>query len=85
MLILKYISKAVVELGLSDLQPDGIIEIVERVNIDTTADGKLAGIEILKASKKIYINNILSYSLELDRGILGKLENELIIEQFYSL
>ena len=50
-------------LELSNLQPDGVIEIAEGVNIDTTADGKLAGIEILKASKKININTILSYTL----------------------
>ena len=37
---------------LSDQNPDGVIEITEGVNIDTTADGKLTGIEILKASKK---------------------------------
>ena len=33
-------------------------------------DGKLAGIEILKASKKIDINTILSYTLELNKDIL---------------
>jgi len=29
-----------------------VVEIAEGVNIDSTSDGKLAGIEILKASKK---------------------------------
>jgi len=58
-------------LELSNLQPDGVIEIVEGINIDTTSDGKLAGIEILKASKKLNINTILSYTLELDRDILS--------------
>ncbi len=57
-------------LKLSDQQPDGVIEIAEGINIDTTADGKLAGIEILKASNKFNINTILSYTLELDHGIL---------------
>jgi len=42
----------------------------ERNYIDTTAGGKLAGIEILKASNKLDINTILSYTLELDHGIL---------------
>ena len=42
------------------------------INIDTTTDGKLTGIEILKASKKINIDTILSYTLELDQGILRK-------------
>ncbi len=59
-------------LKLSDLNPDGVIEITEGINIDTTADGKLTGIEILKASKKMNINTILSYTLELDQSILGQ-------------
>ena len=58
-------------LKLSDQKPDGVIEITEGVNIDTTADGKLTGIEILKASKKMDIKTILSYTLELDQGILS--------------
>ncbi len=57
---------------LGDQEPDGVIEITEGVNIDTTADGKLIGIEILKASKKINIDTILSYTLELDQGILRR-------------
>ncbi|NOY68378.1 MAG: DUF2283 domain-containing protein [Deltaproteobacteria bacterium] len=57
-------------LKLSDQQPDGVIEIAEGINIDTTADGKLAGIEILKASRKFNINTILSYTLDLDSDIL---------------
>ena len=57
-------------LKLGDQQPDGAIEIAEGINIDTTADGKVAGIEILKASNKFDIDTILSYTLELDHGIL---------------
>ncbi len=57
---------------LSDQKPDGGIEIAEGVNIDTTTDGKLTGIEILTASKKINIYTIFSYTLELDQGILRK-------------
>ena len=59
-------------LKLGDQKPDGVIEIAEGVNIDTTTDGKLTGIEILNASKKIDIDTILSYTLELDQGILRK-------------
>lgn len=58
-----------VYLKLSDKKPDGVVEIAEGVNLDTTNDGKLAGIEILKASKKIDIRSILSYTLEIDRSI----------------
>ena len=59
-------------LKFGDQKPNGVIEIAEGVNIDTTTDGKLTGIEILKASKKINIDTILSYTLELDQGILRK-------------
>jgi uncharacterized protein YuzE len=59
-------------LKLSDQNPEGVIEITEGINIDNTTDGKLTGIEILEASKKFNINTILSYTLELDQGILKK-------------
>jgi uncharacterized protein YuzE len=56
-------------LTLGDRQPDGVIEIAEGVNIDTTADGKITGIEILKASSRLNVDTILSYTLELDHGL----------------
>ena len=59
-------------LTFGDQKPDGVIEIAEGINVDTTTDGKLAGIEILKASQKINIDTILSYTLELDQNILKK-------------
>jgi len=59
-------------LSLGDQEPDGVIEIAEGINVDTTTDGKLTGIEILKASKKMNIDTILSYTLELDKNILKK-------------
>ncbi|MEA3643193.1 MAG: DUF2283 domain-containing protein [Lamprobacter sp.] len=59
-------------LKLGEDEPDGVIETAEGVNIDTTAEGKLAGIEILKASQKINMNTILSYTLELDQDLLTK-------------
>ena len=55
---------------LSNQKPDGVIEIAEGVNIDTTSDGKLSGIEIINASKKFDLNTILSYTLELDKDLL---------------
>jgi uncharacterized protein YuzE len=57
-------------LSLSDEKPDGVIEITEGVHIDTTEDGKLTGIEILKASKKMNIETILSYSLQFDKPLI---------------
>ncbi|MBN1639504.1 MAG: DUF2283 domain-containing protein [Ignavibacteriales bacterium] len=55
---------------LSNQTPDGVVEIAEGVNIDTTTDGKLSGIEIINASKKFDLNTILSYTLELDKDLL---------------
>ena len=57
---------------IGDQEPDGVIEITEGINIDTTTDGKLIGIEILKASTKINIDTILSYTLELDKSLLKR-------------
>jgi len=57
-------------LKLGNETPDGVIEISEGVNLDTTTHGRLVGIEILQASKKMNIKTILSYSLELDKNVL---------------
>ncbi len=51
-------------------KPEGVIEISEGVNLDTTSEDKIVGIEILDASKKIDIKTILSYTLELDKKLL---------------
>ncbi len=59
-------------LQFGDRQPDGAVEIAEGVSIDTAEDGSLTGIEILEASKKLDLNTILSYTLELDKNILMK-------------
>jgi len=55
---------------LGDQTPEGVSEISEGVNVDVTSTGKLVGIEILNASKRVDLNTILSYGLELDRDIL---------------
>lgn len=44
--------------------PDGVIETSEGINLDTTLENKIVGIEILDVSKKIDLKTILSYSLE---------------------
>ncbi len=59
-------------LKFSEKTPEGVIEISEGVNLDTTSEGKLVGIEILKASSKIDIRTILSYTLELDKNLLSR-------------
>ena len=57
---------------LSNQKPDGVVEISEGVNLDTTAENKIVGIEILNASKKMNIKTILSYELELDNKLTQK-------------
>jgi uncharacterized protein YuzE len=57
-------------LKLGDDTPDGVIEITEGVNIDTTSQDKIVSIEILNASKKIDLRTILSYSLEFDKDLI---------------
>ncbi len=59
-------------LQLGDGKPDGVDEIGEGVNLDLTEDGKLVGIEILEASKKMDIHTILSYSIELTEEVLSR-------------
>jgi uncharacterized protein YuzE len=53
-------------LQLSDIVPDGAVELAEGINIDTNEKGNLSGIEILDASKfkRIDIDTILSKSME---------------------
>jgi len=57
-------------LKLGDESPQGVIEITEGVNIDTTSEDKIVGIEILNASKKIDLTSLLSYSFEFEKRIL---------------
>jgi uncharacterized protein YuzE len=57
-------------LRLGDETPEGVIEIAEGVNLDTTSRDRIVGIEILNASKKIDLKTILSYSLELDQDLI---------------
>jgi len=57
---------------LGSEQPDGVIELANGINLDTSAAGKLVGIEILSASLQIDLKTILSYTLELDKNVLQK-------------
>jgi uncharacterized protein YuzE len=56
-------------LRLGDEAPEVVTEIAESVNLDTTSHDRIAGIEILNASKKIDLKTILSYTLELDKDL----------------
>ena len=57
---------------LGDETPEGVVELSDGVNLDTTADNKIIGIEILEASKKIDLKTILSYSLEFEKELLAE-------------
>ena len=61
-----------VYIKLGNQKPDGVVEIAEGVNLDTTAGNKIVGIEILDASKRMDINTILTYELALDKKLIKK-------------
>jgi uncharacterized protein YuzE len=58
---------------LGNKKPDGVVEITDGVNLDTTAENKIVGIEILNASKKLNIKTILTYELDLSDKIIRKI------------
>jgi len=51
-------------LRILDLKPEGVIEVAEGINIDVTKDGKIVGLELLEATKKITIESLLTYEIE---------------------
>ena len=53
-----------VYLELVKLKPEGVIEVADGINVDVTSDGKIVGIELLDASKKISIESFLTYEIE---------------------
>ncbi len=59
-------------LKLGDDSPGGVIEISEGVNIDTTLEDRIVGIEILNASKELDLTSLLSYSFEFEKEILSR-------------
>ena len=61
-----------VYIKLGTQKPDGVIEIAEGINLDTTSENRIVGIEILNASQKMNIKTILSYELEIDKKLIKK-------------
>ena len=61
-----------VYIQLGNQKPEGAVEISEGVNLDTTSENKIVGIEILNASKRMNIKTILSYELHLDKDLITK-------------
>jgi uncharacterized protein YuzE len=56
---------------LSNKTPDGVVELSDGINLDTTKDEKIIGIEILDASKRIDLKTILSYTIEINEKVLN--------------
>jgi uncharacterized protein YuzE len=51
-------------LRLIELKPEGVIEVADGINVDIAADGKIVGIELLDATKKISLKSVLTYEIE---------------------
>jgi len=56
---------------LSDLQPSGVVEVAEGINIDVTEENQIVGIEILDATKKLSLESLFTcqYDSELPLGV----------------
>lgn len=54
---------------IEDAVPDGVIEIDEGVNLDTTSTNRIVGIEILRASERISLSSLFAY--EIDSSMLN--------------
>jgi uncharacterized protein YuzE len=52
-----------VYIQLSVGQPEGVIEVADGINIDVSSDGKIMGIELLNATKKVSLESLLSYEI----------------------
>ncbi len=49
---------------LSQEQPTGVVEVSDGVNIDTTENNKIVGIQLLDASKKFPIDTLFRFEVE---------------------
>ncbi len=49
---------------LSQDTPTGVVEVSEGVNIDTTDDNRIVGIELLNASTKFSIDTLFRFEVE---------------------
>ncbi|HMS65462.1 MAG TPA: DUF2283 domain-containing protein [Ignavibacteria bacterium] len=49
---------------LSKKKADGVIEISDYINLDTTKAGEIIGIELLNASKKISLESLFNHEID---------------------
>jgi len=67
-----------VYIELSKKKPDGVIEISDYINLDTTQNGEIVGIELLDASKKIQIKTLFNYEIDsnsINKGLKSTITN----------
>jgi uncharacterized protein YuzE len=55
-----------VYIQLSNLKPEGVVELADGINIDLTTEGKIVGIELLDATKKVSLDTLLTYEIAAD-------------------
>jgi len=46
--------------------PEGVVEIKEGINLDITKSGRIVGIELLDATKKVSLDSFLNYEISPD-------------------
>ncbi|MDQ3022503.1 MAG: DUF2283 domain-containing protein [Bacteroidota bacterium] len=68
---------------LSTKKPDGVVEISDYINLDTTKDEEIVGIELLDASKKIPIETLFNH--EIDSELLEKFYEKNIHKKYPEL
>jgi uncharacterized protein YuzE len=51
---------------MTNLKPEGVIEVAEGINIDVTSDDKIVGIELLDATQKVSLDTLLTYEIAAD-------------------
>jgi len=65
---------------LSKKKADGVLEISDYINLDTTKEGEIIGIEILNASKKISLESLFNH--EIDSELLETLYEKTVYKQY---
>jgi len=53
-----------VYIKLSDLKPDGVVELKDSINVDITENEQIVGIEILNVKKKLNPDTFLKYEFD---------------------
>jgi len=49
---------------LTKKRPDGVVEVSDYINMDTTKSGEIIGIELLNASKNISLESLFNFEID---------------------